>query len=202
MKLKWMALLALGLSQGALAQEPAGSADAGRTKAVTCIACHGADGNSVNPEWPSIAGQHESYTFKQLQAYKSGARSNPLMSPMAAPLSEQDMRDLAAYFASLPPKGLEADPSKVALGQRLYRGGDEVNELTACIACHGPRGNGNPAALYPSVKGQHATYVAAQLRAYQSGQRTTDQNQMMRNVAAALTDEQIDALASYVQGLR
>lgn len=203
MKLQWMAaLLALGLSQSALAQEPAGSADAGRAKAVTCIACHGADGNSVNPEWPSIAGQHESYTFKQLQAYKSGARSNPLMSPMAAPLSEQDMRDLAAYFASLPPKGLEADPSKVTLGQRLYRGGDQANELTACIACHGPRGNGNPAALYPSVKGQHATYVAAQLRAYQSGQRTTDQNQMMRNVAAALTDEQIDALASYVQGLR
>lgn len=189
-------------SAAAFAQGEAGTAEAGQAKAATCVACHGLDGNSVNPEWPSIAGQHPEYTVKQLQAFKSGARVNPLMSPMAAALTDQDMADLAAYFASQQRKGLEADAAKVELGQKLYRGGDVDGKLAACIACHGPSGSGNPAALYPAIKGQHATYVAAQLRAYKSGARATDQNQMMRNVSAMLTDEQIDAVASYVQGLR
>jgi cytochrome c553 len=124
------------------------------------------------------------------------------MSPMAAPLSDQDMEDLAAYFAAQATKGGEAEPSKVSAGQRLYRGGDATSHAPACLACHGPNGRGNPPALYPSIRGQYATYVAAQLRSYKSGARATDQNQMMRNVAAALSDEEIDAVASYVQGLR
>jgi cytochrome c553 len=203
MKFKSIAVLAvLCASQAAFAQGEAGSAEAGQAKAATCVACHGLDGNSVNPEWPSIAGQHGEYIVKQLKAFKSGARTNVLMAPMTATLSDQDMLDLGAYFSAQRAKGLEADASKVPLGQKLYRGGDQKAQLTACIACHGPGGSGNPAALYPSIKGQHATYVAAQLRAYKRGDRATDQSQMMRNVAVLLSDEQIDALASYVQGLR
>lgn len=196
------ALASLCFGQAVFAQGETGSAEAGQTKAATCVACHGVDGNSVNPEWPSIAGQHAEYSLKQLKAFKGGTRSNVLMTPIAMTLSDQDMLDLSAYFSTLPRKGLEADAAKVALGQRIYRGGDQKTELAACIACHGPGGNGNPAAMYPAIKGQHATYTAAQLRAYKRGERATDQNQMMRIVAAALTDEQIDALASYVQGLR
>lgn len=203
MKFKSIAVLAsLCVTQAVFAQGEAGSAEAGQAKAATCVACHGLDGNSVNPEWPSIAGQHAEYIVKQLKAFKSGGRTNVLMAPMAATLSDQDMLDLGAYFSAQRAKGLEADAGKVALGQKLYRGGDQKAQLTACIACHGPGGSGNPAALYPAIKGQHATYVAAQLRAYKRGDRATDQNQMMRNVAALLSDEQIDALASYVQGLR
>jgi len=203
MKFKSIAVLAsLCVSQAVFAQGETGSAEAGQAKTATCVACHGVDGNSVNPEWPSIAGQHAEYIVKQLKAFKGGTRMNVLMSPMAAALTDQDMLDLAAYYAAQPRKGLEADAAKVALGQRLYRGGDRDTELAACIACHGPGGAGNPAALYPAIKGQHATYTAAQLKAYKRGERATDQNQMMRNVSAKLTDEQIDALASYVQGLR
>lgn len=203
MKFKSIVVVAaLCLGQTVFAQGETGSAEAGQAKAATCVACHGLDGNSVNPEWPTIAGQHAEYIVKQLKAFKAGARTNVLMAPMAATLSDQDMLDLGAYFSSQRPKGLEAEPGKVALGQKLYRGGDQKAQLAACIACHGPAGSGNPAALYPAIKGQHATYVAAQLRAYKRGDRATDQNQMMRNVAAVLTDEQIDAVASYVQGLR
>lgn len=179
-----------------------GTAQAGQAKSATCVACHGVDGNSVNPEWPKLAGQHPGYIVKQLQAFKSGVRKNPLMSPMAAPLSDQDMEDLAAYFSSQTTKGGEAEPSKVSAGQRLYRGGNAATHTPACLACHGPDGRGNPPALYASIRGQHATYVAAQLRAYKTGARATDQNQMMRNIAASLSDEEIDAVASYVQGLR
>jgi cytochrome c553 len=182
-----------------------GSADEGQTKAAPCVACHGVNGNSANPEWPSLAGQSGPYIIKQLKAFKAGERQNPLMTPMAQPLSDDDMEDLAAYYSQQTPTAqLEAEPSKVAEGQRLYRGGDPVAGIAACTACHGPSGKGVSAAGYPSLQGQHATYVAAQLRAYRSGTRTTDQaqNRMMRDVANRLTDAQIDAVAQYVQGLR
>jgi cytochrome c553 len=112
------------------------------------------------------------------------------------------MADLGAYFAAQKPTGLEADPGKLAVGQRVYRAGDSKNGVPACAACHGPAGDGNPPAAYPALRGQYGTYVAAQLRAYRSGTRQTDANQMMRTVASTMTDEQIDAVASYVQGLR
>lgn len=179
-----------------------GSAEAGQTKSAVCVACHGADGNSVNPEWPKLAGQSPAYIVRQLQAFKSDVRQNPLMSPMAKPLSDQDVADLAAYFAKQQRRGGEAEPSKVALGERIYRAGDKAHGVPACAACHGPNGNGNGPAGYAAIGGQHATYLTAQLKAYKSGTRQTDPNQMMRNVAAALSDEQIDAVASYVQGLR
>lgn len=181
----------------------AGSAEEGQAKSTACIACHGPNGNSANPEWPNLAGQHEPYVRKQLEAFKNGARKNPLMTPMAMSLSDDDMDDLAAYFAEQKPAGtLEADAGKLAVGQRVYRSGDPKTGAPACAACHGPTGDGNPPAGYPALRGQYATYVAAQLRAYRANTRQTDPNQMMRNVASAMSDEQIDAVAAYVQGLR
>jgi len=189
----------LGWSAPALA---AGSKEAGEAKSVTCMACHGADGNSPNPEWPNLAGQHASYIERQLKAFKAGERQNDLMSPMAMILSDEDAADLAAYFASQTARGGETEPSKLATGQRVYRAGNVAGGVMACAGCHGPNGRGNPLAGYASIQGQHATYVANQLRAYKAGTRQTDPNQMMRNVAALLSDEEIDAVASYVQGLR
>lgn len=181
----------------------AGSAEAGQAKAVTCSACHGMDGNSLNPEWPSLAGQHESYIVKALQSFKSGARQNVLMSSMALPLTDEDMLDLAAFFAAQKRTGGTADPALVSAGERLYRGGNKETGVPACLACHGPTGQGNPAAGWPAIAGQHATYSAAQLTAYRAKQRATDgDTQMMRNVAATLTDDEIKAVASYIQGLR
>ena len=208
MKFQSMVLLTVlcGLQAGvsfAAEQPVAGSAEKGQAKAAPCVACHGVNGNSVNPEWPNLAGQHETYIERQLLAFKNDQRQNPLMTPMAKPLSDEDMADLGAYFASQKPTGtLEAEPSKVALGQKLFRGGDPAKGIAACAACHGPDGAGNPAAGYAQIKGQHATYTINQLKAYRSGTRQTDPNQMMRNVASLLTDEQIDAVAAYIQGLR
>lgn len=201
MKFKLLASMGILLAVQGLAHAK-GTVEAGQAKAATCVACHGLDGNSVNPEWPSIAGQHEQYIIKQLKAFKAGVRQNTLMAPMAATLSDQDVEDVAAYYSSQTPKGLEADKSKVTLGQQLYRGGNAQTHTPACLACHGPNGRGNPAAAYPSIRGQHATQIAMQLQAYKKGERKTDQNEMMRNVAATLTDEEINAVASYVQGLR
>jgi len=180
----------------------AGSKEAGQAKAATCAACHGMDGNSVNPEWPNLAGQHETYILKQLNAFHGGQRQNPLMSPMAAILTAEDMADVAAYFSVQAIRGGETDPSKAKLGQHVYRSGNVEGKVMACAGCHGPTGRGNAPAAFPSIQGQRATYVALQLRAYKAGTRTTDPNQMMRNMAAALSDEEIDAVASYVQGLR
>jgi len=180
----------------------AGSVESGQAKSVTCTACHGADGNSLNPEWPSLAGQHESYLVSTLQAFQAGTRSNVLMSGQAAALSAEDIADLAAYFSVQTTAPRTADPALVAAGERLYRGGNRDSSVSACIACHGPFGRGNPGAAYPSIAGQHATYTAAQLRAYRSGERTSDPNQMMRNITARLTDKEIAAVAAYVQGLR
>ncbi len=194
--------LLLGLTAGNVAAA-AGDVQAGQTKASTvCVACHGLDGNSVNPEWPSIAGQHETYIVKQVKAFRAGERTNVLMSPIALTLTDKEIEDTAAYYASQRIKGQEAAKAKVELGQKIYRGGVADNKTPACMACHGPNGRGNPAASYPSIRSQHATQVALQLHAYKKGERKTDQNEMMRTIAAKLTDDQIDAVAQYVQGLR
>jgi cytochrome c553 len=181
-----------------------GSLEAGRAKSVTCAACHGADGNSVAPEWPSLAGQHPRYIVQQLEAFKAGERQDVSMTAFAMMLSEQDMWDVATYFAGQTPAPKGADPAFVSLGQQIYRGGVPDRGIAACIACHGPQGHGNPLAAYPDISGQHAAYVAKTLTEYKSGARRSDteQNQMMRNVAEMLLDDEIKALASYVQGLR
>ena len=206
MKMKFVALGLCTLLAGTVFADGivAGDAEAGKNKAITCGACHGADGNSVNPVWPSLAGQHPTYTVAQLQAFKSGTRSEPLMLGQVMSLSDEDMRNLAVYFAGMPAAAKAvANPATVDRGQRLYRGGDSDNNSAACIACHGPTGRGNPAAAYPSLKGQYATYTATQLRAYASGARQSDgPTKVMRDIAASLSEDDIVAVASYIQGLQ
>jgi cytochrome c553 len=199
----WLSLL-LGASlaaNSAGAQE--GNIEAGRTKSATCAACHGVDGNSVTPDWPMLAGQHASYIVRQLQAFKSGERTDVTMKPFADLLSDQEMLDVAAYFEAQKPAPKGADPALVGLGQQIYRGGVPGRGVAACIACHGPEGNGNPLASYPRISAQHAAYTTKQLNAYRAGDRRSDidLNQMMRNIAGQLFDDEIRALASYVQGL-
>jgi cytochrome c553 len=181
-----------------------GSAEAGKNKSVTCAACHGPAGISANPLWPNIAGQAAPYLVAQLKAFKDGSRNNPLMTSQAMMLSEQDMADLAVYFESLPaPAQAVANPDLVGKGEALYRGGEVTEQVAACIACHGPTGTGNPAAGYPALKGQHAAYTAKQLRDYATGERASDgTTRVMRDIAGKLSEEQIVALASYVQGLK
>jgi len=180
-----------------------GSAELGKSRSTTCAACHGQDGNSTIPMWPSIAGQAATYTVAQLMAFKDGSRSDPVMSSLAMTLSDEDIRHLAVYFESLPgPTMAVADANTVSKGEALYRGGDAQTGVAACIACHGPTGSGNPAAGYPSVRGQHATYTAKQLREYAADTRKSDgKTRMMRDIAARLDSDDIDAVASYMQGL-
>ena len=199
----WLSLL-LGTSLiAASARAQEGSVDAGRTKSATCAACHGVDGNSVTPDWPMLAGQHASYIVRQLRAFKNGERTDVTMKPFADMLSEQDMLDVAAYFEAQKPTPKGADSSLVGLGQQIYRGGIAGRGVAACIACHGPEGNGNPLASYPRISAQHAAYTTKQLNAYRAGDRRSDVDldQMMRNVAGQLFDDEIRALASYMQGL-
>ena len=181
-----------------------GDAGKGQAKALTCSACHGQDGNSINPEWPNLAGQHEKYIVKALRSYKDGTRDVVLMASQVANLSEQDMEDVAAYFSSQTLARQTADPALVKQGERIYRGGDVNRGISACIACHGPSGRGNRAAGYPALAGQHATYTANQLLAYRANKRQTDADvdQVMRNVSALLSEVEIKAVASYIQGLQ
>jgi len=179
-----------------------GNAEAGAQKAGTCAACHGVDGNSVNPQWPSIAGQNESYIVKTLNAFKSGTRTDLLMSAQAAVLNDQDIADLAAHYAAQKPAQRTANPELAVAGELLYRGGSQTAQISACIACHGPTGRGNGPAAYPAVAGQHAVYTAKQLADYQSGARTSDGDaQIMRNITARLSKDEINAVAAYMQGL-
>jgi len=178
-----------------------GDAGAGKTKSATCAGCHGMDGNSANPDWPNLAGQGAAYIEQQLQAFKAGERQNATMAPMAATLGEQDMADLAAFYAAQTAKAGAADESLVELGQKIYRGGNPTSGVAACIGCHGPAGKGNPAALFPALSGQHAKYVETQLHAFKAGERDNDAAKMMRNTASSMTEEEIKAVASYIQGV-
>lgn len=186
----------------------AGDAAAGKAKSAVCAACHGADGNSATPMWPKLAGQNEAYLLKQLKEFKKGmetqgaeGRYEPSMSPMAAPLSETDMADLAAYFASQKVQYAGVKKEYLEVGQKLYRGGDMARGVPACTACHGPDGKGMGSAQFPAVGGQQIDYTINQLKAFRAGQRKNDPNGMMRGAAKNLTDEQIVALANYLVGL-
>jgi len=202
MKMTFALLVPLMLLSVPATPALAGDATAGAQKSAVCGACHGATGSSINPEWPNLAGQHESYIVTQLQSFKQAIRDNPLMMPNAALLSDQDMQDLGAHFASQAPAGLEADPSNYKAGEKLYRGGDTERKLPACIACHGPQGKGNGPARYPALRAQHSVYTYNQLKAFAEGRRRTPTNDIMQVVAARLTDDEMRALASYTQGLR
>ena len=185
-----------------------GSIEAGKAKSQTCVACHGADGNSQLAMYPKLAGQHAKYIEKQLKDLKLGmtsggkqGRYDPVMSGMAMPLTEQDMQDLSAYYASLPISNNTTPENVVEKGKVLYSAGDAERGLTACIACHGPRGNGTELSGFPKISGQHADYIKAQLEKFRDSKRENDMNAMMRDIAKKLTDEDIDTLSKYVGGL-
>jgi cytochrome c553 len=187
-----------------------GKAASGEAKAALCTACHGPNGNSVNPEWPRLAGQSSVYIAEQLKLFRSGVRDNPIMKPLAASLSDQDINDLAVYFEAQTPTGLEADPSYWKPGEAVYLSGDAARDVPACVACHGPVGRGNLAAGYPALRAQQSVYVVKQLNAYASGARYTGANPpqtdpnavMMLTLAKRMTPEEIRDVASYVQGMR
>lgn len=172
-----------------------------------CAACHGPDGNSVVGTYPKLAGQFPEYIQKQLNNFKAGAngkaeRPNPVMAGYAAPLSADDIRNLAAYFAGQTPKpGQAKNKDTVPLGQKLWRGGDVARGLPACASCHGPTGAGLPV-QYPRLAGQQADYTEAQLKAFRAGDRANDAGKMMRTIAAKLTDAEIKAVADYAAGLK
>jgi cytochrome c553 len=187
-----------------------GSVQAGATKAAVCFSCHGPDGNSQNPAWPRLAGQNAVYIAQQLHLFKAGIRQNPVMQPMAAGLSDQDIDNLAVFFAAQTPQGLEADPSYWKPGRALYLHGDAKRGIPGCVACHGPLGRGNPAAGYPALEAQQSVYVVSQLQQYANGTRysgpnatsATPNSTIMFNIAKHLTPEEMRDVASYVQGLR
>lgn len=180
----------------------AGDAAAGKAKSATCTACHTADGNSINPIYPKLAGQSADYLNKQLTEFKSGARVNAIMVGMVAPLSPQDMEDLSAFYASQKITRGAADPALAPAGEAVFRGGNLNNGVSACMACHGTAGAGNPAAKFPALAGQHADYVELQLKAFRAMERANDAGQMMRQIAAKMTDQEIKAVSSYIQGLQ
>ena len=167
-----------------------------------CAACHGADGNSPLPMNPSLAGQHPEYLFKQLNEFKSGIRNNAVMMGMVAALSVEDMRNLAVFYAGQKPGETAAkDKELVVQGRKLFRSGNAAIGVAACAGCHSPNGAGIPS-QYPRLAGQHPEYVVAQLKAFRAGERANDANNMMRAVAARLTDKEIAAVAEYLSGLR
>jgi len=204
--MKIAALITLTLLAAATAPaSAAGDAAAGQGKAAVCAACHGADGNSVNPLWPKLAGQHASYTAQQVHAIKAGAGRTgeqvAMMVPMVVNLSDQDIADIAAYYETQSVEPEAVAPESIDAGQQLYRGGNAESGVPACMSCHGPAGRGIGPAAFPQLAGQHAQYTAAQLRAYRAGERTTDRDGMMQAIAERLSDVQIDALSQYVSGL-
>jgi len=193
-------ILSLALLLAAPVQA-AGNAAAGEQKAGVCVACHGPNGNSVNPIWPKLAGQGAGYIAKQLADFKSGARKDPIMSGQAVALSSQDMANLAAYFTKQKISPASADKSKLTLGQNIYRGGNKEKGVAACMGCHGPSGAGNLAAKFPALGSQQSAYVVKAMKDFRSGARSNDPSKMMRNIAIRMTDKEIEAVASYIAGL-
>jgi cytochrome c553 len=183
-----------------------GDAEKGQALSATCVACHGTDGNSVNPIWPTIAGQHPQYTERQLKLFKSGDRPSAVMMPMTMGLSEQDMADLAAYFGQQKAKLLAADPAKIELGEAIYQGGLKDRDIPACLACHGPTGQGNPLSGYPVVANQHAPYLVNELKLFKQGRTVPGKDdvngKIMADIAKYMTEEEIEAVSSYMQGLQ
>lgn len=189
----------------------AGNADAGKAKVATCTACHGADGNSLAPTFPKLAGLGEKYLLKQMQDVKSGERKIPEMTGMLDALSDQDLADIAAFYSSQKIQVSGAKEVKLELGEKIYRGGNIQTGVPACTGCHSPSGNGNSPAGYPALGGQYAAYIAKQLRAFRTaahdsedpaGRANDGDIAVMRGVAAHMTDQEIDAVANFISGLQ
>ncbi|WP_462179296.1 c-type cytochrome [Pseudoalteromonas gelatinilytica] len=185
-----------------------GDVNAGKEKSTTCAACHGPDGNAPVNIYPKLAGQHADYIYKQLKDLKLGmtsggkeGRMDPVMSGMAMPLSDQDMKDLAAYFSSLNMSEGATPKDVVEVGQQLYKAGDAERGIPACAACHGPRGNGTSLAKFPKISFQHPEYIKSQLVKFRDGTRNNDLNGMMQDIAKKLTDKDIEVLSKYLGGL-
>ncbi|MEL0172302.1 MAG: c-type cytochrome [Gammaproteobacteria bacterium] len=178
--------------------------DKGKELSASCAACHGDNGISVNPVWPKLAGQNPKYLASQLYEFRKGAegnRNNAVMYGIAVTLSDSDIEDLSAYYASLKSNvGLTQD-KYLELGRDMYRGGNMDIKIQACISCHGPNGQGNYAAAIPMLSGQHSQYTYQQLKNFQSSMRSNDYNKMMRNIVHRMTDEEMKAVASYIEGL-
>jgi cytochrome c553 len=194
---------------------PFGDVEAGKNKAAACTACHGRNGNSNVASYPKLAGQGAQYLYKQMQDYKSGSRSDPIMSAQISGRSNEDMKDMAAYFAAQETSLGTVKKEFVELGQKIYRSGNAETGLPACIACHGPAGKGMASAGFPKLSGQHAQYTQTQLKAFRAAgrgdhgkvrRRTNDaeegQPAMMRELAAKMSDDEIEAVSSYISGLR
>ena len=179
----------------------AGDAESGQSKAAVCSGCHGADGNSMIPSFPKLAGQGELYLFNQLKDIRDGVRSVPQMTGILTGRSDQDLSDIAAYYSSQTGTVGATNPELVELGRQVYRAGIAAKGVAACTACHSPTGAGNPQAGFPALGGQHADYIISQLKAYRTETRNNGQAIMMQQVAALMSDKEIEAVASYIQGL-
>ncbi len=191
-------LVSLGITGVAHAE---GDAAAGQQKTAVCAACHSADGNSVAPTFPKLAGQNENYLLKQLKEIKGGVRSVPEMTGLLDALSEQDLADIAAYFANQNVQIGQAAADQVAAGQEIYRAGIADKGVAACTACHSPNGKGNDAAGFPALSGQHAAYIESSLKKFAAGDRNNDPSGMMQDIAVKLNEAEMKAVAQYVQGL-
>ncbi len=193
--------ISLMLSLGLVVTAQAGDAGAGKKISAACAACHGQDGNSAAPSFPKIAGLGEAYLAKQLKDFKSGARDNAIMKGQVAALNDKQMEDLAAYFATKKRTVGYAAKDKVALGEKTYRAGNKATGVPACMACHSMDGSGMSAAGFPALGGQHGAYIKAQLVAFQEGKRANDASDVMRDIAARMSNKEIDAVSAYIQGL-
>jgi len=182
----------------------AGNAQSGQEKSALCQGCHGPDGNSLGPEWPNLAGQHAGYIEKQISNFQAGNRQDPTMSSMVIGLSKEDISDIAAYFSSqtLQPASTDAKAAiDIALGKKIYKGGNTYNGVPACAGCHGPNGVGNAPAVFPRISGQKIEYLVKTLNDFRTGSRANDPNEIMRNIATKLSDREIKAVAAYVSSL-
>jgi cytochrome c553 len=198
-----LALAAFALAGSAFATSPVYKGDPAKGKLIVdqvCAACHGVDGNSAASANPSLAGQHQKYIYEQLKAFKGNVRKNPIMMGMAAPLSDDDMWNVSAYFSSQKIKPREAnDKSQMALGKQIYRVGNANTHVPACMACHGPAGSGIPD-KFPRVSSQHSAYVLTQLNNFKAG--TERKNPVMSDIASRMSDAEMKAVAEYISGLR
>ena len=201
-----------------------GNTSGGKAKAASCAGCHGEDGNSTMPGFPKLAGQHKGYLIKQLQNFKSGARLSPMMAPMASGLDEQAIVEIAEYYSAnkisanpvlvLPPSDDDDAPAKtedqkkeelaklIAQGSNLYRNGDIPTAVSACIACHGPFGEGNRPASFPALHSQHADYLIKTLTDFKTGARSKSRDNMMHMIATKMTDQEIKAVAYYIASMK
>ena len=188
--------------------QAAGDAEAGQAKAGTCVACHGVDGNSAVPTFPKLSGLGHKYLLKQMQDIRDGRRPVALMAGQVDNMTDQDLSDIAAFYDAQPRTGGTADPDKVSLGRKVYLGGIAERQVPACSGCHSPTGNGNGPAGYPALAGQHADYVAAQLKMFRkgyedpAGRTNGGEAKIMRTTAFRMSDMEIEAVASYIAGLQ